>query len=95
MKDFLPITIEEIQQRGWEQIDFLFVSGDAYVDQPSFGPAVICRVLEAQGYKVALLCQPDWRRPENFFVPAGLAQTGKFCRFGQAAFSRAYFRRQS
>ena len=63
MKDFLPITIEEIQQRGWEQIDFLFVSGDAYVDQPSFGPAVICRVLEAQGYKVALLCQPDWRRP--------------------------------
>ena len=42
MKDFLPITIEEIQQRGWEQIDFLFVSGDAYVDHPSFGPAVIC-----------------------------------------------------
>ena len=42
--------------------------GDAYVDHPSFGPAVICRVLEAQGYKVALLCQPDWRKPENFAV---------------------------
>ena len=54
MKDFLPISIEEIKERGWEQLDFLFVSGDAYVDHPSFGPAVICRVLEAQGYKVAL-----------------------------------------
>lgn len=68
MKDFLPISIEEIKERGWEQLDFLFVSGDAYVDHPSFGPAVICRVLEAQGYKVALLCQPDWRKPENFAV---------------------------
>ena len=47
MKDFLPISIEEIKERGWEQLDFLFVSGDAYVDHPSFGPAVICRVLEA------------------------------------------------
>ena len=68
MTDFLPISIEEIKERGWEQLDFLFVSGDAYVDHPSFGPAVICRVLEAQGYKVALLCQPDWRKPENFAV---------------------------
>lgn len=68
MKDFLPISIEEIKERGWEQLDFLFVSGDAYVDHPSFGPAVICRVLEAQGYKVALLCQPDWHKPENFAV---------------------------
>ena len=68
MKDFLPISIEEIKERGWEQLDFLFVNGDAYVDHPSFGPAVICRVLEAQGYKVALLCQPDWRKPENFAV---------------------------
>ena len=50
MKKFLPISKEEIVERGWDQIDFLFVSGDAYVDHPSFGPAVICRVLEAQGY---------------------------------------------
>ena len=49
MKKFLPISKEEIVERGWDQIDFLFVSGDAYVDHPSFGPAVICRVLEAQG----------------------------------------------
>ena len=66
MKQFLPISREEIAERGWEQIDFLFISGDAYVDHPSFGPAVICRVLEAQGYKVALLCQPRWDKIENF-----------------------------
>ena len=66
MKKFLPISKEEIVERGWDQIDFLFVSGDAYVDHPSFGPAVICRVLEAQGYRVALLCQPDWTKPYNF-----------------------------
>ncbi|EJX04927.1 radical SAM domain-containing protein, partial [gut metagenome] len=65
MKQFLPITAEEIAQRGWEQLDFLFISGDAYVDHPSFGPAVICRVLEAQGYKVALLCQPEWDRADK------------------------------
>ena len=61
MSEFLPTTLEEIQQRGWEQIDFLFISGDAYVDHPSFGPAVICRVLESKGYKVAMLSQPDWK----------------------------------
>ena len=66
MKRFLPITAAEIAERGWDQLDFLFISGDAYVDHPSFGPAVICRVLEAQGYKVALLCQPDWTRTECF-----------------------------
>ena len=65
MNKFLPISREEIAERGWEQLDFLFISGDAYVDHPSFGPAVICRVLEAQGYKVALLCQPDWSQAEN------------------------------
>lgn len=66
MKQFIPISREEIAERGWEQIDFLFISGDAYVDHPSFGPAVICRVLEAQGYKVAMLCQPAWDKIENF-----------------------------
>lgn len=66
MKQFLPVTAAEIAERGWEQLDFLFVSGDAYVDHPSFGPAVICRVLESHGYKVALLCQPEWEKPANF-----------------------------
>lgn len=71
MKQFLPISAQEIAERGWEQIDFLFISGDAYVDHPSFGPAVICRVLEAQGYKVAMLCQPRWDKAEY------LAELGK------------------
>ena len=65
MKQFLPITSEEILARGWDELDFLFISGDAYVDHPSFGPAVICRVLEAQGYKVGMLCQPAWSKPED------------------------------
>lgn len=68
MAQFLPITAEEIAARGWEQIDFLFISGDAYVDHPSFGPAVICRVLEAQGYKVAILPQPEWDSPQKLAV---------------------------
>lgn len=68
MAQFLPITAEEIAERGWEQIDFLFISGDAYVDHPSFGPAVICRVLESHGYKVALLCQPAWDNCSNLAV---------------------------
>ena len=71
MKQFLPISAQEIAERGWEQLDFLFISGDAYVDHPSFGPAVICRVLEAQGYKVAMLCQPRWDKAEY------LAELGK------------------
>ena len=66
MNEFLPISLEEIQARGWEQPDFLFISGDAYVDHPSFGPAVIARVLEAAGYKVALLCQPEWHDKFSF-----------------------------
>ena len=66
MKQFIPISHEEIVERGWEQIDFLFVGGDAYVEHPSVGPAVLCRVLEVQGYKVAMLCQPAWDKIENF-----------------------------
>ena len=68
MSEFLPTTLDEINQRGWEQIDFLFISGDAYVDHPSFGPAVICRVLESKGYKVAILSQPDWKTGESLIV---------------------------
>ncbi len=68
MSEFLPICKEDIIKRGWEQIDFLFISGDAYVDHPSFATAVICRVLEGQGYKVAILSQPDWQHIENFAV---------------------------
>lgn len=65
---FLPVTKEEMLQRGWERPDFVYVIGDAYVDHPSFGPAIISRTLEAHGYKVCMLPQPDWKNVEAFKV---------------------------
>ena len=66
--DFLPISKEDMQSRGWWWYDFLLVTGDAYVDHPSFGAAVIGRVLEAAGYRVAVLAQPDWHSAEAFLA---------------------------
>ncbi len=66
MTDFLPMTKKDMAKRGWEQLDFLFISGDAYVDHPSFGPAIICRLLEKYGYKVGIIAQPDWRSTTDF-----------------------------
>ena len=65
MKDFLPITKEDMIKRGWQQADFVYVIGDAYVDHSSFGPAIISRVLESRGYKVAIISQPDFHNPES------------------------------
>ena len=62
---FLPINREEMRQRGWNSVDFVYVIGDAYVDHPSFGHAIISRVLEAHGYRVAILPQPDWKNEEE------------------------------
>lgn len=62
----MPVSREEMQERGWWWYDFLVVGGDAYVDHPSFGTAVIARVLEAEGYRVAVLCQPDWHSAKAF-----------------------------
>lgn len=62
---YLPITKQEMEKYGWEQPDFVCVSGDAYVDHPSFGTAIICRILESRGYKVAILPQPDWKNVES------------------------------
>lgn len=61
MPQFLPITLEEVKRLGWEMVDIVIVSGDAYVDHPSFGTAVIGRVLEHAGYRVAIIPQPNWR----------------------------------
>ncbi len=61
MNKFLPITIDDMKERGWEQPDFVYVIGDAYVDHPSFGPAIISRILESHNYKVAIISQPDWK----------------------------------
>ena len=66
MGGFLPITPEEVKARGWNQVDFVYVSGDAYVDHPSFGVSIITRVLEAKGYKIAIIAQPDWRSCDDF-----------------------------
>ena len=63
---FLPITREEMIQRGWDAPDFVYVCGDAYVDHPSFGASIISRVLEAKGYRVAMLCQPDYTSQTDF-----------------------------
>lgn len=68
IKDFLPVTIEDMKKRGWEQADFVYVIGDAYIDHPSFGPAIISRVLEAHGYKVCIISQPDWKKDESIAV---------------------------
>ena len=64
--EFLPITRQDMQARGWDGVDFVLVSGDAYVDHPSFGSAIIGRVLEAAGYKVGMLAQPEWHSCESF-----------------------------
>ena len=65
-KDFLPINREEMVARGWDEADFILISGDAYVDHPSFGPAIISRLLEAYGFKVAIIAQPDWKNRDEF-----------------------------
>lgn len=65
---FLPTTRAEADERGWGQLDFVYVSGDAYVDHPSFGSAIITRVLESHGYKVGFIAQPDWNDPESIAV---------------------------
>lgn len=66
MNTFLPINKQEMLDRGWTQPDFVYVTGDSYVDHPSFGAAIITRVLESQGYKVAVLSQPDWKSTKDF-----------------------------
>ena len=68
MQDFLPVTKKEMQQRGWEQVDFVYLTGDAYVDHPSFGTAIISRLLESRGYRVGIIPQPDWRKKESVQV---------------------------
>ena len=65
MREFLPISRDDMKKRGWDELDFVYVIGDAYVDHPSFGPAIISRVLEAHGYKVGIISQPDWKNDQS------------------------------
>ncbi len=69
--DFLPVTPEDVRERNWSEVDFVYVTGDAYVDHPSFGAAIITRVLEDEGFRVAVLAQPNYKNTEDF------------CRFGK------------
>ena len=66
--DFLPVCRADMEKRGWDQCDFVYVCGDAYVDHPSFGSAIISRVLESYGYKVGIIAQPDWKDKESIQV---------------------------
>ncbi|MDR1315793.1 MAG: YgiQ family radical SAM protein [Spirochaetales bacterium] len=66
MKEFLPVCEEDMRRRGWQQCDFVCVTADAYVDHPSFGIAIISRLLEAEGYKVGLISRPDWKSPAGW-----------------------------
>ena len=66
MSGFLPINKREMLERGWQDVDFVCVTGDSYVDHPSFGAAIITRVLENEGYRVAVLSQPDWKSTADF-----------------------------
>ena len=65
MSDFLPISKKDMKARGWDQCDFVYIIGDAYVDHPSFGHAIISRMLESAGYKVGIIAQPDWKDPAS------------------------------
>ena len=68
MPEFLPISRADMKQRGWDQCDFVYVIGDGYVDHPSFGHAIISRVLEDAGYKVGIISQPDWKDPASINI---------------------------
>ena len=67
-RQFLPVSKQDMAERGWDSYDFLGSTGDSYVDHPSFGPAIISRLLEHEGYRVAILAQPDWRKAESFIA---------------------------
>ena len=65
---FLPVCRNDMEERGWDRVDFAYVIGDAYVDHPSFGHAIISRLLEAKGYRVGIISQPDWKDPESIAI---------------------------
>ena len=65
---FLPVSRQDMEERGIEQLDFVYITGDAYVDHPSFGPAIISRILEAHGYRVGIIAQPDWKDDDSITI---------------------------
>ena len=71
LTDWLPTTKKEVELRGWDELDVILFSGDAYIDHPSFGAAVIGRILEAEGLRVAIIPQPNWRDDLRDFKKLG------------------------
>jgi len=71
LSDWLPITKKEMKLREWEELDVILVTGDAYVDHPSFGAAVIGRIIEAEGFRVGIIPQPNWRDDLHEFKKFG------------------------
>ena len=72
ISDWLPITKKEVEARGWEELDIILISGDAYVDHPAFGSAVIGRILESEGLRIALVPQPNWQDDLRDFKKLGV-----------------------
>ena len=68
MQNFLPVNAQEMRDRGWDQVDFVYVTGDAYIDHSSFGAAIISRLLESRGFRIGIIPQPDWRKKESIQV---------------------------
>lgn len=68
IKDFLPVCRADMEARGWDSVDFVYVIGDAYVDHPSFGHAIISRILEANNYRVGIISQPDWKNKKSIVI---------------------------
>jgi uncharacterized radical SAM protein YgiQ len=66
--DYLPMSLPEVQARGWDAVDIAFITGDAYVDHPSFGAALLGRLLESKGWRVGIISQPRWDRPDDFLA---------------------------
>ena len=93
--EFLPITRREMLDRGWDACDFVYIIGDAYVDHPSFGHAIISRVLESHGYNVGIISQPDWKNPEihRRFRPSPAGVSGLRRQYG--LHGQPLFRHQS
>ena len=71
LTDWLPITKKEVELRGWEELDVILISGDAYVDHPAFGPAAIGRIIEDEGYRIAIIPQPNWQDDLRDFKKLG------------------------
>lgn len=81
MNGFLPICKQDMLDRGWDEVDFVYVTGDSYVDHPSFGVSIITRVLESKGFRVGILSQPDWKE-KNSFTEYGKPRLGFFVTSG-------------